>query len=111
MYFILHVKGTKIFKTWFFFMIEYSLYFSTLYFAHLSLLAHVGFLCFSVGNKISYTVSFNILRYSDILVHRLLAVAIGAIPSFPQMFNKQSTQVKNKVLLANCSKFFEKFMY
>jgi hypothetical protein len=38
-----------------------------------------------------------ILRYSDILVHRLLAVAIGAVPSFPQMFNKQNTQVKKSV--------------
>lgn len=33
-----------------------------------------------------------IRRYSDILVHRLLAVAIGAMPSFPQLFDKQSTQ-------------------
>ncbi|XP_046853913.1 exosome complex exonuclease RRP44-like [Xenia sp. Carnegie-2017] len=32
------------------------------------------------------------LRYSDILVHRLLAVTIGAIPSFPEMFNKKNTQ-------------------
>ena len=35
-------------------------------------------------------------RYSDILVHRLLAVAISAIPSFPQIFNKQNTQVNMK---------------
>ena len=32
-------------------------------------------------------------RYSDIMVHRLLAVAIGALDSYPDLLNKDKTQV------------------
>ena len=32
-------------------------------------------------------------RYSDILVHRLLAVAIGALDSYPDLLSKDKTQV------------------
>ena len=32
-------------------------------------------------------------RYSDILVHRLLAVAIGALDSYPDLLSKVKTQV------------------
>ena len=31
--------------------------------------------------------------YSDIMVHRLLAVAIGALDSYPDLLNKDKTQV------------------
>ena len=31
--------------------------------------------------------------YSDIMVHRLLAVAIGALDSYPDLLNKAKTQV------------------
>lgn len=32
-------------------------------------------------------------RYSDIMVHRLLAVAIGALDSYPDLLSKVKTQV------------------
>ena len=32
-------------------------------------------------------------RYSDILVHRLLAVCIGADASYPELLDKRKTQV------------------
>lgn len=32
-------------------------------------------------------------RYSDIMVHRLLAVAIGALDSYPDLLSKDKTQV------------------
>lgn len=37
-------------------------------------------------------VSFH-LRYSDIMVHRLLAVAVGALDSYPDLLSKVKTQV------------------
>ena len=33
-----------------------------------------------------------VCRYSDILVHRLLAVCIGADASYPELLEKQKTQ-------------------
>ena len=37
---------------------------------------------------------YDIFRsYSDIMVHRLLAVAIGALDSYPDLLNKDKTQV------------------
>ena len=37
---------------------------------------------------------YDIFRsYSDIMVHRLLAVAIGALDSYPDLLNKAKTQV------------------
>ena len=38
-------------------------------------------------------------RYSDIIVHRLLAVSIGADASYPELLDKNKTQVRYKVSL------------
>ncbi|XP_028406202.1 exosome complex exonuclease RRP44-like [Dendronephthya gigantea] len=55
-------------------------------------LAEEEFLHYGLATPIYTHFTSPIRRYSDILVHRLLAVAIGAMPSFPQMFNKHNTQ-------------------
>ena len=36
---------------------------------------------------------FFVFRYSDLMVHRLLAVAIGADASYPDLLDKKKTQV------------------
>lgn len=58
-----------------------------------------------VGNRVDtlclnlYTFSIKltllcfIFRYSDVLVHRLLAVAIGAMTSYPDLLDKRKVQV------------------
>ena len=38
-------------------------------------------------------------RYSDILVHRLLAVCIGADASYPELLEKHKTQVNFGIVL------------
>lgn len=38
-------------------------------------------------------------RYADVLVHRLLAVAIGADASYPDLLNKHKTQVRCSIVI------------
>lgn len=54
---------------------------------------------FSCHISVYFWVKFEVLtvslpRYSDIMVHRLLAVAIGALDSYPDLLNKNKTQVR-----------------
>ena len=43
---------------------------------------------------ITFFIDISVLcRYSDILVHRLLAVCIGADASYPELLDKRKTQV------------------
>ena len=53
--------------------------------------------------------------YSDIMVHRLLAVAIGALDSYPDLLNKDKTQVSTALAQQGshaqnaCSPFFTSY--
>ena len=57
-------------------------------------------------------------RYADVLVHRLLAVAIGADASYPDLLDKNKTQVIKHVNNSlnpmnhwNFQKYSVKFLY
>lgn len=42
---------------------------------------------------VKWLILFVFYRYSDVLVHRLLAVAIGAMKSYPELLDKRKVQV------------------
>ena len=46
--------------------------------------------------KFMYSNCLSIYRYSDIIVHRLLAVCIGADASYPELTDKYKTQVSTQ---------------
>lgn len=56
------------------------------------MLAEEEFLHYGLATPIYTHFTSPIRRYSDIMVHRLLAVAIGALDSYPDLLNKAKTQ-------------------
>lgn len=56
------------------------------------MLAEEEFLHYGLATPIYTHFTSPIRRYSDIMVHRLLAVAIGALDSYPDLLNKDKTQ-------------------